>query len=110
LAAGIDWVSRGKVNPIQDQGACGSCWAFSSIAAMESSHAILTNKLLKLSEQQLVDCSGKYGNEGCNGGMEIDAFRYAKSNPIQLESSYPYTGRDGRCKAGSVVVSVKSIA
>jgi len=56
LAGQVDWRSKGVVNKVQDQGNCGSCWAFSSIAAIESSHAINTGNLLKLSEQHFVDC------------------------------------------------------
>ena len=73
MANEVDWRTKGVVNPVQNQASCGSCWAFSSIAAMESSHAIQTGELLKLSEQQFVDCS-KGGNEGCNGGLEVWAF------------------------------------
>lgn len=96
----VDWRSKGAVNPVQDQGNCGSCWAFSSIAAMEGSHFIEKGKLLKLSEQQLVDCSKKEGNEGCNGGLEVWAFKYAETTAIELEKDYAYRGKTGRtCKA-----------
>ena len=51
MASEVDWRAKGAVNPVQNQGQCGSCWAFSSVAAMEGSHFINKGKLLKLSEQ-----------------------------------------------------------
>jgi cathepsin L len=65
---GVDWRSSGHVNAVKDQGSCGSCWAFSAAASMESIHAIKSGKLARLSEQQIVDCSHTY-NYGCGGGM-----------------------------------------
>jgi C1A family cysteine protease len=52
-----------------------------------------------LSEQQLVDCSKPEGDHGCNGGYQKDAFKYNEKNPLETESQYPYTGRDGNCKS-----------
>jgi cathepsin L len=98
LTDSVDWRTAGAVNPVQDQGQCGSCWAFSSTAAMEGEHFIKTGTLLKLSEQQFVDCDPQ--SSGCNGGLEMWAFEYAAKNPQELESSYPYTAKTGRtCKA-----------
>lgn len=51
LPASINWVEKGAVNDVQDQGQCGSCWAFSAIASMEGQHYVQTGDLLKLSEQ-----------------------------------------------------------
>lgn len=62
IPTSVDWVTAGKVSPIQNQGSCGSCWAFSGTAAMESAHAIKTGTLVKLSEQQFVSCSTSYGD------------------------------------------------
>ena len=61
---------------------------------------MVNGELLKLSEQQLVDCSKKEGNEGCNGGLETYAFKYAESSSIELETDYAYKGKTGhKCKA-----------
>lgn len=67
VGADVDWVAKGMVSPIKNQGQCGSCWAFSAIAEVESLFREKGTKI-SLSEQQLVDCSGSYGNHGCNGG------------------------------------------
>jgi cathepsin H len=58
LPASVDWRTKGVVARVKNQGSCGSCWAFSSVACMESHHAIATGSLVELSEQNLVDCAG----------------------------------------------------
>lgn len=98
IPASVDWTEQGVVTKIKNQGYCGSCWAFSATGAMESAIAIKTGKLPSLSEQQLVDCSTSFGNEGCNGGLMDWAFEYAKENRMCTEEEYPYKGMDQTCK------------
>ena len=98
IPTSVDWRTQGAVNAVQDQGQCGSCWAFSAVGAMESRYKIKNGQLYKLSEQQLVDCAGgQYGNLGCNGGDMGTAFQYAHDYGMEQESDYPYVAYDQNC-------------
>ncbi|XP_074267615.1 vignain-like [Silene latifolia] len=106
VPASVDWRLKGAVVPIKDQGQCGSCWAFSTVVAVEGINQIKTGKLISLSEQQLVDCDTTQ-NQGCNGGLMTSAFDFIKrKHGITTEDIYPYTARDGRCKVKTNALKV----
>ncbi|KAF9606692.1 hypothetical protein IFM89_027736 [Coptis chinensis] len=98
VPSSMDWRKKGAVTPIKDQGQCGSCWAFSAVAAMEGATQLKTGKLISLSEQELVDCDTKGVDQGCEGGEMDDAFLFVQRNKgIASETTYPYTAADNTC-------------
>lgn len=101
LPDSFDWGSKGALNEVKNQGTCGSCWAFSTVANIEAVNFVKTGKLVSLSEQELVDCdhAGAQGDQGCQGGLPSNAFKYMIANKMGLEteSDYPYVARNGKC-------------
>jgi C1A family cysteine protease len=93
----VDWTTKGAVTPVKNQGSCGSCWAFSATGALEGVSAIVS-KIQDFAEQELVDCSRSYGNNGCSGGLMDYAFKYVKDKGISIQTDYPYKGVDATCK------------
>ena len=103
---GVNWVEKGAVTDVKNQGSCGSCWSFSTTGSLEGAHFIATGSLESFSEEQFVQCDyGVTKNLGCNGGLMDKAFAYAESNAIQTEANYPYTsgsGRRGSCDSSKL--------
>jgi C1A family cysteine protease len=108
--ASVDWINKGAVTSVKDQGQCGSCWTFSATGAIEGAWAISKGQLVDLSEQELVDCATgiSYGSHGCNGGQMEGAFKFVIENGQCSLSSYPYTAKDGTCQKCSAVAHITS--
>jgi len=104
-----DW-SGTLTTAVKDQGYCGSCWAFSTAAQIESDSirlGLLTTSD-NLSVQQLISCDSY--DMGCDGGWTELGFEYVMENGLSLDSDYPYTSYNneiGACKADTSDFVVK---
>ena len=95
-ATDIDWTEKGMVSRVKNQGSCGSCWAFSTVGAIESMLRIHHGLSTDLSDQQVVDCSSS--NHGCQGGLMDRAVQdMTIMGGIMPEADYPYTAQKATC-------------
>lgn len=115
IASNVNWVEKGAVTDVKDQGQCGSCWSFSTTGALEGAFYIQNGNLESFSEQELVDCDklGNGGsNHGCNGGLMDTAFEWIiNKKGLCSEHDYPYesgtTQKRGDCRS-SLCENVKN--
>ncbi|XP_013393976.1 cathepsin L1 [Lingula anatina] len=109
LPVQFNWTTQGVVTPVKDQGAAGTCWAFSTIENLEGQWAMKGKPLTSLSVEQVVDCDGTgdpvlgHGDCGVFGGWPYLAYQYIKkAGGIESEESYPYCagggGAPGTCE------------
>ena len=103
--AAVDWrATNGHdyLGPVRDQGSCGSCVAFGSIAAIEGSTRVGAKKhdlAFDLSEAHLFYCHGAAEGRNCgNGWWPSKALDSAKSKGIVDEACFPYTAGNQACK------------
>jgi cathepsin H len=93
---------RDKMQPVKDQGQCGSCYTFSAVSVLEY-HAGVS-----ISEQKIMDCSSSTNGPsyGCDGGWPENIFEYAKHSTVVLEKDEPYLAKNLPCNQtceGSVI-------
>jgi len=90
---------RSYYHPAENQGQCGSCYAFAAAGAIEGAYAAKKRRRLILSKQDIVDC-GLTGGRGCHGGQSPIVFDYIKKHGgLALDSSYRYYAIERTCAA-----------
>lgn len=104
-ATSWDWVAKGVVTAVKNQGECGSCWAFGATGALEGQYALQKGLLLSFSEQYLMDCDTTC--ESCEGCFDSVAMQFVATNGIVAEQLYPYKGVDEPCKVPKGVPLIK---
>ena len=97
-------LSGSAISPVKDQGACGSCWAFSAAESLESQYR-LNGDVLNVSAQNFVDCAAL--DDGCGGGWMDDALAYAEKHGVETEKDYPYSGTTQNCTAAPAKERIK---
>ncbi|MBI5584563.1 MAG: protease inhibitor I42 family protein [Deltaproteobacteria bacterium] len=107
LAGSFDWRNLNGQNympPVRNQGSCGSCWAFGTVAPLEAAISIKQGLSVDLSEQYLISCDfGESYNYGCNGGWfahQYHQWKIPSGEPAPgavQEADYPYTGTEFAC-------------
>ena len=96
--ASWDWREKGYVSPVKNQGSCGSCWAFATVANLEGLYYKKKGVMKTFSEQMLVDCDTY--DSACNGGLMEYAFEWlAENGGIMLDGDYSYRGTKGTCRS-----------
>ncbi|KAK9824976.1 hypothetical protein WJX81_002463 [Elliptochloris bilobata] len=99
LPAAVNWRGTGADGIVKDQASCGSCWAFGMSGAIHAAHFMATGQSRSFSEQQVMDCSWRDGNEACDGGDYDTAIDYlVQVGGLAREADYEYLGQDGFCR------------
>ena len=99
----FDWRNRHGQNwntSVKNQGSCGSCFAFSSVAVIEAMMNIYYNNPnidLDLSEQEVLSC---IADVNClHGGSAYDVFTYTDDSSFGIvkENCFPYSATKEPC-------------
>jgi len=95
---GVDWRQvhgENWLSPVENQGGCGSCWAFAAVGSVEAKINLQANRHLDvdLSEQQVISCA----DGDCDGGHTEDALQYFVDHGVVDADCVPYNANNGTC-------------
>jgi len=98
----INWVTRGCVTPVNNQGQCGADWAFVSAQVVESQNCATSGTLTAASVQDIIDCDPQ--SNGCNGGSNLNFPFIISQGGLPTAACYPFGG-NGVCKKNCPISS-----
>ena len=90
FAPAVDWRNKNgnHVSPVRDQGGCGSCVSFGTMALIESMAHIETGRWIDLSEADAHFCSSHGAN--CNGWWPDQCLDQVLARGVCDEAGFPY--------------------
>lgn len=106
-------VSGDWMTPVQDQGQCGSCWAYAAVGTTEAALKIANRNPdldYDLAEEYLITgCSGSSAGDCCGGYIYHSdpaqgALQIARDSGIPYESDLLSVSNDGTCTCSWVLV------
>mmetsp|Transcript_29746 Transcript_29746/g.54120 ORF Transcript_29746/g.54120 Transcript_29746/m.54120 type:complete len:474 (+) Transcript_29746:53-1474(+) len=102
LPESFSWRNLTSIQEVQDQGGCGSCWAFAAATTMRAHREIWMKEPKKFSVQQIVSCTPNPracgGTGGCNGATAELAMDYVYKRGCKSEEELPYSASDATCQ------------
>jgi hypothetical protein len=87
----LDWVLKGAVTPVKDQGSTGDCWSFSDTGSLEGRYFVASGRLISLSEENLVDCSTHHGS------LHLGLDWVHNNSGLCAEAGYPWRAGKSKC-------------
>lgn len=95
----VDWRKLESSQRVRNQGSCGSCWAISTVGAMEMHLELTGKKNPRLSFSELLNCVPNPkqcgGSGGCSGATAELAFEYIQKHGLSTEDSYSHASQQG---------------
>jgi len=82
---------------VRDQARCGSCWAFGGVEALSDRFCIQTNGSTNVTLAPLDPVTCDNNDDGCNGGIPLNLWEYARDEGIVTEACAPYNDSIPTC-------------